>query len=675
MLRLLLTLALALPLTGWADVTVGQRHLEVSDFAGLVSLADPQISPDGRSIAVVVHRANLTDDRFDAQLIQVEVATGRQKVLAPDRLGVSFPRWSPGGDRLGFLALSGQGKDMHPEVYILTASTGASTKITDTAKGVEQFTWKPDGSEIAFVTADEPPNKKDIAEHRDAFRVGDNGYLATEAATPSHIWLVAARGGAARRLTTGSWSVHKSVGAPTPSSPLSWSPDGRCLLFGKQSTPDSGDGDQSELEVLDVQTGETRKLTRHGSLESLGTLSPDGSLVSYSFPHDRNFFGVGGTDIYVTPFQGAADGKDVTNALDRNTQRAIWMPDGRTLLVEGNDGTRSSMWLQPLEGVAKKLDLGAVNPSSTFWVGASIGQRGEIAFVGTTSDSAAELYYMASSSTAPRRLTAFNRQQLAGIALGKSERIEWEGPDGFHEDGVLVYPPGFTKDKKYPLVLVIHGGPTGASVQSFDFLLQIFAAHGYLAFSPNYRGSDNLGNAYQRAVDDDAGVGPGRDVMAGMAAVVKRGFVDESRIAVTGYSYGGYLTAWLIGHYQTWKCAVAVAAITNLVDWYDLSDINVNIRYLQGSRSPWVGDALQQYLAQSPITYIANARTPTLILADIGDPRVSVVQSYELYHALKDNGVPVEFYVYPVGGHFPSDPVRMMDSFDRWLGWVDKYLR
>ena len=674
MLRMFVILSLVLPVAAPAAASAERRHIEVSDFTSLTSLADPQLSPDGKSIAVVMHRANLKVDRFDSQLLLVNVTTRRQEQIATDQIGVSFPRWSPSGDRLGFLALAGQGNNLHPEIYVLTKATGKSTKITKTARGVEQFTWSPDGKRIVYVTSDEPPNQKDIAEHRDAFKVGDNVYLATEGATPSHIWLIAAGGGTARRLTSGSWSVHKNQGAPTPSSPLSWSPDGRYVVFGKQPNPSSGDEDRSELEVLDVKTGATRKLTQHTSGESLGTVSPDGSRVSYSFPHDPKYFGVGGTDIYVTAFQGG-DGRDVTRSLDRDTMRGVWMPDGQALLLEGNDGTRSSLWLQPLDSAARRLDLGAVDPSSSFWTGLSIGRRGDIAFVGTTPDDGAELYYLASVSAAPRRLTDFNGERLAGIALGKSEPIDWQGPDGFHEDGILVYPPDFTKDRKYPLVLVIHGGPTGASVQSFDFLLQMFAAHGYLAFSPNYRGSDNLGNAYQRAVDNNAGDGPGRDVMSGVAAVVKRGFVDESRMAVTGYSYGGYMTAWLIGHYQGWKCAVAVAAVTNLVDWYDLSDINVHIRYLQGGRSPWVGNALQSYLAQSPITYMANARTPTLILADIGDPRVPVVQSYELYHALKDNGVPVEFWLYPTGGHFPTDPVRMMDSFNKWLGWVDRYFR
>jgi len=195
-------------------------------------------------------------------------------------------------------------------------------------------------------------------------------------------------------------------------------------------------------------------------------------------------------------------------------------------------------------------------------------------------------------------------------------------------------------------------------------------------FSPNYRGSDNLGNAYQRAIFNDAGDGPGRDVMAGIAALVRLGVVDTTRIGVSGWSYGGYMTTWLIGHYHVWKAAVAGAAVTNLVDQYNMADFNVLERYgFSGFGSPWTGQSLQAYRDQSPISYVAAMKTPTLILSDVRDARVTVTQSYELYHALRDNGVPVRFVAYPVDGHFPGDPVRTTDVYRRWLDWLDQYLK
>ena len=200
------------------------------------------------------------------------------------------------------------------------------------------------------------------------------------------------------------------------------------------------------------------------------------------------------------------------------------------------------------------------------------------------------------------------------------------------------------------------------------------AARGWVVFEPNYRGSDNLGNAYQAAIHNDAGDGPGRDVMAGLAALKSRGFVDDKRIAVSGWSYGGYMTTWLIGHFDGWKAAVAGAPVTDWVDQYNLADGNVQVRYIFGG-SPWTGDYMKAYVAQSPITYAGRIKTPTLILSNTGDFRVIPTQAYKLFHALKDNGVVTRFFAYPIPGHNAADPVRARDTWRRWLEWLDGYLK
>ena len=646
------------------------RHIELQDLAKITSVFDPQISPDGKSVVVVVARPNLDKDRSDSELVRIDIATGAQHVLTQDRRGVGSPRWSPSGDRLAFEATSGEGKDAKPQVFVLSMSGGDARKITDAPEGVEQFAWRPNGQDIAYVTSDEPPNKKEIEKHHDAFEVGDNDFLATEAPQPSHIWLVSADGGQAKRLTSGAWSLPKSAPPSSPASPISWSPDGKWLLFTRQEHPHQGDADLTTLQLLNVENGEIHKLTKHEKFESFGLFSPDGSRVAYWYsrdgdPNNEN-------EIFVTQTSGG-DGTDLTRAIDRDLQRVMWMPDGNSVLVGGHDGTQTSLWLQPLNGPAKKLALGDICPSWLFWVDAFVGSKGEIAFTGSSPTHPNELYYMASANDTPRRLTDFNHE-IASLALGKAEKIEWKGPDGFSEDGVLVYPPDFEKGKKYPLVLIIHGGPQASSTIQFSFLSQLMVTHGYVVFSPNYRGSDNLGNAYQRAIWNDAGDGPGRDVMAGIDAVKKLGFVDESKIAVTGWSYGGYMTSWLIGHYQIWKAAMAGAPVTDIYDEFNLSDGNVTVRYTFNG-SPYVGDNLKDYRAQSPITYASRMKTPTLIMHDTGDARVTVTQGYALYHALKDNGVPVKFIAFPVPGHFPGDPVRQMDVDRNWVEWMDKYLK
>ena len=193
-------------------------------------------------------------------------------------------------------------------------------------------------------------------------------------------------------------------------------------------------------------------------------------------------------------------------------------------------------------------------------------------------------------------------------------------------------------------------------------------------FQPNYRGSDNLGNVYQRAIADDAGEGPGRDVIAGVDALVARGFVDPGRVAVSGWSYGGFMTAWLIGRYPgRWKAAVAGAAPVDLTDMYSLTDLNVMRRHAI-TGSPFVGDNLRKYMEMSPLIHLPRVRTPTLVMSLTGDVRVVVTGSYKIYRALKDNGVPVEFVAFPGGGHSPADPVRQLERDRRWMEWLDRWL-
>jgi dipeptidyl aminopeptidase/acylaminoacyl peptidase len=646
------------------------RRFALDDLDKLVRVSDPQLSPDGRSIVVVVSRPDFEKNRFESELVLVDVATGRQRVLTFERQGVGQPRWSPAGDRLAFLAQSGTGKDAKHQIFVLPMDGGDARRVTHAPAGVQHFAWKPDGSALAFATADEPPHKKEIDKHLDAFEVGNDGYLVAAAPSPTHIWLVAADGGQARRLTSGPWSLEVAPPPSTPPSPLSWSPDGRAIAFASQPRPSVGDRDRRTVHIVDVASGKVRPLTGHTAREGMPSFSPDGQQVAFWCPRDGDPNSV--NEVWVAPATGGP-GRPLTRDLDRCLYLSQWQPDGKALLVGGNDGHRISLWQQPLDGPARRLELGPVSPSWAYRVEAGVGKGGAVALVGSEPQRPVELYYVESPGSPARRLTDFNRE-VASRSLGRVETITWQGPDGFTENGVLTYPPDFTPGKTYPLVLMIHGGPSSASTETFSYRAQLMAARGYVVFEPNYRGSDNLGNAYKRAIFKDMGDGPGKDVMAGVDAIKKRGFVDEGCIAVSGWSYGGYMTAWLIGHYGGWKAAVAGAAVTDLAEQYNLSDGNVGRREAYGG-SPWEAEHEARYRTQSPITYARQIRTPTLILATTGDARVPVTQSYRLYRVLKENGVPVKFVAYPVPGHSPADPVRQKDVTRRWIAWLDEHLR
>ena len=647
------------------------KRLTLDHLHQIVRLSDPQIAPNGKSIALIVTKAETDTNRWASELVLVDIATAEHRTLTCGRKSAAHPRWSPSGDRLAFLAPSGSGKEAAMQIFVLPMNGGEAQPLTKSPAGVQHFGWRPDGKAIAFAAADEAPNKKEMEKGDDAFEVGNDDLFTKAAPMPVHIWLVSTAGGEAKRLTSGTWTLPVVLPPSSPASPLSWSPDGKRLAFVRQETPHAGDTDKSAVQILEVSTGAIQALTGQTLFESFPSFSPDGTKLAYWCNRERDPYNV--NDLFIAPASGGA-GTNLTQPLDRCFLQNIWMPDGKSVLTGGHDGTRVALWLVPLEGRAERLDTGAANPSWSYWVDVTVGKDGSLAFTGSEPNRPVELYYAPSASAPPRRLTDFNHD-IAALELGRVETVQWPGSDGFREDGILVYPPGYHSGTKLPLVLLIHGGPQSASTTSFSAFAQLLAARGYLVFSPNYRGSDNLGNAYQHAILNDAGAGPDRDVMAGLAAVEARGIVDESRVAVTGWSYGGYMTSWLIGHHAIWRAAVAGAAVTDLTDEYCFSDGNVQGRYgFPQAATPWTPEGEKLYREQSPITFAATVRTPTLILTDTGDARVPPTQSYRLYHALKDRGVPVSMVAYPVPGHFPGDPTRSRDVYRRWADWLDKYL-
>jgi dipeptidyl aminopeptidase/acylaminoacyl peptidase len=652
------------------------ERYHVANYSKIVNLSDPQISPDGRSIALVASRSNLDEDRKDSEILLVDVASHSTRVLTR-KAQASFPRWSPDGKTLAFLA---EDDKKHLQIWTLRiAEGGDSAPVTHSPTSIEQLAWRPDGQAFAFVAEDEEPKREGRAKYQDSFEIGDNDFLAHSPQMPAHLWVVdlptdsdAAKMPEPRRLTKGSWSLPISLPPGPPASPVQWSPDGKQIFFVKVPTPLSGDALASTIQVVNVASGQIRPLTGASRLEGFPALSPDGSQVAYAYNRDGKAWNE--QDILLTASTGGA-GKDITRSLDRNIVRELWMPDGKALLVAGNDATTAALWLQPVGGgPAQRVQTGDVSPSEFFWFDGSVDSHGAIAFTGSLPDDPGELFVMDSAQAKPVQLTHLNRE-VASREIAHQETITWAsmkgGPDS---DGVVTYPIGYQPGKRYPLVLYIHGGPTANSRQTWTVFSQLFAAQGWMVFEPNYRGSDNLGNAYQAAIWNDAGQGPGEDVMAGLAALEKRGDVDTDHIAVSGWSYGGFMTSWLLGHSTIWKASVDGAAVTNWVDMYNLSDGNITVSENFGGSPYSSPELMKAYVAQSPITYVANVRTPTLVMCDVGDYRVPITQSYAWYRALKDQDVETRFVAFPVGGHFPGDPIRREDVMRLWIQWLGRYL-
>jgi dipeptidyl aminopeptidase/acylaminoacyl peptidase len=643
--------------------------LQIGDMARIVDLEEPAIAPTGDRVAVISIAQDAAHASYDNSLLLVDVRTGRVQRLVHGG-DVAVPRWSPDGKRLAYLAHS---RGEAARQLFVREPNGVTIQLTHRAGDVIDAAWSPDGRAIAYVAAD-PSGSQPF------FFAGDNDYTATTLTPSDHLWLVPSARGAPRRLTSGAWTIAPTDPGGIFSPQIAWTRDGRRITYTRVENTFSGDNEYSTLWQIDVATRATRKIGTHSELELSPAYSPDGTRLSYWYALDGDF----NAENTVRTTSAALDSR-LAPGLDRNIGGSLWYPDSRHLLLCASDGTQNAMWMTDLAGNVVRLPLGDLHvvcdaySDSTFdsGIAADVARDGSMAFLATSATSARELYYLRRGSKTPRQLTHVNAF-IANVKIGAMSELNWTGPGGFAEDGVVTDPPAARGNGKYPVVVLIHGGPGEASTRDFVWedwpLAQMIASRGYVVLQPNYRGSDNLGNAYMTAIVRDTVAGPSADILAGLEALQRRGGVDPSRVAVCGWSYGGELTSWLIGHDHRWRAAVSGAAVNSEFDEYNLSTSNVQDRYPLGA-SPYTGEGERVYRENSPITYYRQITTPTLIWATTQDPVVPITQSYALYHAMHDNHIPVRFAVFPAATHGPADPRQTAELTTLWLGWLDQYLR
>jgi dipeptidyl aminopeptidase/acylaminoacyl peptidase len=626
------------------------RPLELSDLRRLVSYGTVSIAPDARHVAAIQRHADFKENKNVSQLVLIDVRTHAKRVLTPDRQSVQSPSWSPSGDRIAFLSAGGEKKS--PQVWILPVDGGEALRVTDAEHGVGGYAWRPDGRALAYVTEDDAPNKKAIEAHDDAFTVTKEAWTARASATPSHIWLISAGGGKARRLTSGTWSVAGGE--------LTYRPDGRAIVFTRSPDGTFDTFYRTTLALADVASG---KITTFGDLGSNApAVDRTGKILAYVRPNA--VAKVQNDLILANP-----DGSHAVNVgvrLDRNTGGGEFLPDG-TLVTQASDGTRTRIFALHRTGAVATAPTGDVSPGFP-----SVARDGTLAFSGSTATDPSETYLLRPYAKAPERLTSTNGW-LASRGIGTKRTIAWHGPDGTSLDAVVTEPPGFTKGKKYPLVLVIHGGPTGATRATFSALTGLMAARGWLVLEPNYRGSDNHGaKAIATSLGHPMSVA-GRDIIDAIGVVEREGIIDTARIGVSGWSAGGMMTSWLITHDTRWRAALSGAAVNSLLGVTSMSDVDEYAPALLRGDPYADPAAMARALEESPLSYADRVKTPTLIVTDAGDQRVPTPLSYEFYHAVRATGTPVELLVYPVNGHFPSDPLHVEDLNRRWVDWFAKH--
>ena len=651
----LLALLAALPAT--TAVTLA-RPITFADVRALVGVGQPRISRDGNRIAFTVRRADYVKDTYRTDLVLLELPSRRSHVLVHDREVSGFD-WSPDGTLLAYAALPSAppvASESGPQLFSLRFDGGEPLQITHVAHGVQSFAWRPDGRALAYSTQDRSPLEQAFRAHQDAFDVSEDAWIAAAATLPAHLWEVPAAGGKSRRLTHGSWTV---------SGGFTYAADGHSIFFGRTQA-----GAHPNLYLARVLA---RVNTSNGVLRFPRTLgvaasdpirSRDGRFLSY----------VSGTPAATMQNQSViaeANGtgpRVVSNQLDRNVGAVAFLPDD-ALLVAANDGTRRRLYRIASNGSVSGLQLGALNVSGA----PSASGNGTIAFAASSPVRPAELYVTTTRDQMPVRLTNYNAR-VERLELGLTRTISWPGAGGFTVDGVLTAPPaGVKHGARAPLVLYIHGGPTATSTTSFSSFVQLLAARGWYVLQPNYRGSDNLGARFARATVPRITSAPAADILAGIRLLETMHLIDPARIGISGWSEGGLMTSWLITH-ATWKAAVSGAAVNDWAGYAAMTDAKSFTPQFIGP-SPWkTARERALYASESPLTYAANVRTPTLIMTDAGDQRVPTPLAYEFYHEIRATGTPVQFVVYPVNGHFPTDPVRAEDINRRWLGWFVRYL-
>ncbi len=641
------------------NVTVRAQSLKFSleDMNRLVSISSLQISPDGKAAIYMVSQKNMQQNRTERDLMYLDLTTKEQKVIGREYGFISSPTWAPDGTSISLIAPVKRGKN---QVHLLRPQSGTSLQITNSENGVIRYAWAHNGTQLAFLQREKRPKKVGSQVFNDSFEAGNNDYLMDKAPMNTSVWLYDIHTKEYQRVTP--QDVTVATGLSTTG--LSWSADDRLLAFTRYPSAYSGDSDMGRNFFYNLVTKQLQQATTHEGMESSPLFGPNNKALLFRYP--REGFPSNMSDWHQVDLN-TWKVTNLTGTYDQSISGMKWLKDG-SMLMRGIDDFGNALY-QVKEGKRTRLKVGDLVSVSSW----SASDDGAIVLTGLKKDYPTEVYYKSSPEAEPIALTDYN-SFVKDRKLGQQEGISWKSKDGLSPNGIVTYPPDFDPQKKYPLVLQIHGGPSSASLLGFSPVTQAMAAKGWIVFQPNYRGSTNLGNDFQSAISKDPSEGPGHDVITGVNMLKEKAYVDAGKVAVSGWSYGGWMTSWLIGRYpDVWSAAVAGAAPVDVTDMYSLNDLNKMKRHSM-SESPYVGDNMQWAFENSPISNFAKIKAPTLIMSKTGDRRVTITGSYKLHGALRDNGIPVQFIAYPGEGHFPRDPVRTMDVYTRWIKWIEQYV-
>jgi dipeptidyl aminopeptidase/acylaminoacyl peptidase len=662
----------------------GTMSLVGPDFKAVLSLESaggPRISPDGTAVLYPVRKTDWEGNRFDTE---IWLARGDEEPFQLTRTkddSSSDASWSPDGRQVAFLA--DRGNDT--QIWLISARGGEARAVTAVEDGVSTFRWSPDGTRMAVAIKDrQAPERKKLEETYGAFAVEDQDFRNT------HLWVLdleaalATLEGAelpaeeeddeeATHEDEEAQDEEETEDEPSPFRRLTegtdftvrgfrWSPDGRSIAFDHTPDPRVESFSHADISVVEVKSGAVRSLVAQPGPDRGPRWSPDGAWVLFATGDGDPSYYLN-TELARVPAAGG-EPAILTEAFDEDPSAVAWLDDGIRFLALD----RTTRKLYRLDPDTREIQPATVRgaPRVIRAVDFSRDER-SMAFLGEGPDTLRELYRLDPGGAPAQRISRFT-EQTEGWSVGDREVIEWTSEDGAPIEGVLLTPEGFDPSVEHPLLVIIHGGPTSISyptrVYTYVYPVQQWLEKGAVILMPNYRGSAGYGEAFRSLNVRNLGVGDAWDVLSGVDHLVSRGFIDGDRMGVMGWSQGGYISAFLTTSSHRFAAISVGAGISNWMTYYVNTDIHPFTRhYLKGT--PWSDPEI--YAKTSPMSYINEASTPTLIQHGEFDRRVPTPNAYELYQGLQDVGVPVELVIYKDFGHGISKPKELLGAV--WHNW------
>jgi dipeptidyl aminopeptidase/acylaminoacyl peptidase len=621
-----------------APAALAADPLTVEQAIAVRTPSDLQLTADGRRLAFTVALPPKGAVR-QQEIWVLDLESHKPRRFAHSPKSERAPRWSPDGRRLAFLS----DREERSQVYVMPADGGEAERLTEGKNAVSAFEWSPDGKHIAFLA---PEPKSEAEEKREKDK--DDARIVDDADKRTRLWVIEVETRKVRRLTAGAWQVVQ----------VCWAPRGDRLFVLATDRPNATVWD-NRLFAVALADGSMKEVAAPAGPVSNLQAAPDGSNLSYIGAREG---GPSPHDLFVLPVSGGSP-RNLTAGFDRPIEGYTWVREG--LLAVAADGFRSRCLVVTTDGKTHPVEGTKTNPAGR----AVRTESGVMAFVGQTATELPEVWLHSPGGSA-EPVTKFN-DDFHSRALVKPEFYRYRGAGGVEIEAALYRPTGGAKVNKAPLVVLVHGGPTGRWADAYFSWAQLLAGQGHAVFCPNVRGSTGYGWKFLTLNRADWGGGDFQDILAGMDNLVRRGVADPARLGIGGWSYGGYMAAWAITQTDRFKAAVVGAGMSDLASEFGTEDGPQYDQWFYGV--PY--ERPDGFSKSSPITHIKKARTPTLILHGEDDRVDPLGQAQQLYRGLRHYGVACEFVVYPREGHGIREQKHMLDLHRRLLRWFDDHLK